>query len=435
MADARFELAEINTWRWLNKNVSQRDVMAMVESWEGHGYRFGCVCVDDGWTEGGKLGDWTPDPVRFPDFTGLVDWIHRKGYAVRLWVAPAQMHKDTRIWREIAPDGVLKNRHGEPAFYAGLGTYRLDTRTPRAQAHIREVMQRLIRDYRVDAFKVDFPPFYRAGDEFYVDQQFAFSDSDNRTMVPAFYRLVRESIDSANAAVRIECAQDLPDCEAYVNDVISGDLVGCDRSLQALSAIATRLKRYAGNRAMVPWLEMVWGEGSDRPNASPEWYAGLLECVAVSINFGLKVEHSFWPFEYPNAAQIRAMTNLYGPRRKDLKVLCAGRKCWTVAELADAGVEMDAGTNFLVAPEETRTVALHTGRLGTNALQWQARDVLSGTRVPLRVRNEFWGGSLDWCCVEFEARGRAVYELWHEGTPDDYFRRLYETSVERPVSA
>ena len=43
----------------------------MVEAWEAHGYRFGCVCIDDGWTVDGKLGDWEPNPQRFPDLLAL----------------------------------------------------------------------------------------------------------------------------------------------------------------------------------------------------------------------------------------------------------------------------------------------------------------------------------------------------------------------------
>lgn len=432
MTDIRFELPEINTWRLLNKNVTQRDVVAMVEVWEGHGYRFGCVCVDDGWTVGGRLGEWKPDPDRFPDFAGMVNWIHRKGYAVRLWVAPIQIHPGTAIFNEVFPHGVLKNKHGKPAYYTGLGTYRLDPRLPQTQAHIRDVMQRLVRNYQVDAFKVDFPPFYRPGDEFYLDQQFAFSAKDNRTMVPDFYRLVRNSVDAINPTVRIECASDLPGCEPYINDIICGDLIDKERTLTALAEISGRLKRYAAGHSMVPWLEMVWGEGNNSSHQTPEWYAGFLEYIAMSINFGLKIEHSFWPFDYPNADQIRALTNLYGPRNSGFKVLAAGRKHWTVPELAGVGIEMSAGTRFLAAPDASMTITLQTGILGTNALQWHARDVLADTPVKLIARNEMWGGKMDSCRVEFEAQGRRVYELWHEGPPDDYFRRLF--GVEQPTA-
>ena len=50
-----YELPEINTWRLFNKNIDQRKIVWMVEAWEGAGYRFGSVCIDDGWTERGLL--------------------------------------------------------------------------------------------------------------------------------------------------------------------------------------------------------------------------------------------------------------------------------------------------------------------------------------------------------------------------------------------
>jgi hypothetical protein len=138
----------------------------------------------------------------------------------------------------------------------------------------------------------------------------------------------------------------------------------------------------------------------------------------------MKIEHGFEPFVYPNHQQIRALSNLYGPRNPHVKVLAAGRKIFSVAEMRKAGCRVDARTRFLVAPEARQTVALHTAELGTNAIDWRARDVLSGQPVQLRSRNEFWGGGTDWCRAEFEADARRVYELWHDGQPTQYFTEL-----------
>jgi hypothetical protein len=427
--DLRFELPEINTWRLYNKGIDQVSVMNMVEAWELHGYRFGCVCIDDGWTADGKLGDWKPDRKRFPDLKGLVDWIHQRGYAVRLWVAPIQVHPGTSTFEKVFPDHVLRDGAGQPAFYTGLGTFRIDPRTAIGEQHVRETMQRLTRDYGIDAYKVDFPPFYQAHDEFYQQAGFAFSEQDNATMVPNFYRLVRESLDAVNPAVRVECARDLPGCEPYINDTICGDLVGEPRSLQELTTIVQRLKSYASGNRMVPWLEMVWGEGAQAPTRETDWYAGFLEYIALSINFGLKIEHSFLPFDYPNAQQIRALTNLYGPRNLVYKVLRAGRKEFPVTQLLQAGIELNAKTRLLVAPEEDVTQTLHTLELRTNAIDWRCRDLLEDRSVPLRARNEFWAGTSDACLVSFEAQRHHVYELWCEGEENDFFEKLYRTYV------
>ena len=435
MSDPRFQLPEINTWRLYAKGVTQERVMRMVEDWEIAGYRFGTVCVDDGWTVDSLLGDWQPCPRRFPDLGGLADWLHRKGYALRLWVAPAQIHPDTRAFGELFPAAVLRNRAGQPALNCGLRSFRLDIRHGEARRHIRETMQRLVRDYRVDGFKVDFPPFYHPGDEYYREHcDYDLPESDQRTMVQDFYRLIRESIDTVNPAVRVQCARHLAGCQPFINDTICGDLIGCERNMEVIGGIATELNRYCAGHDITPWLEMVWGEGTHYPSSSVEWHAGFLEWIALSINFGLKIEHSFPPFRYPNAEQIRALTNLYGPRDTRYKVLQAGRQTFPVASMIKAGLTPDARTRFLVAPEDEVNVSLHTGLLRTNAVDWHCRNVLTGAEVPLRARNEFWSNSTDHCRVVFEAQPRQVYELWYEGAPAENFLRWFEEYPWHPPS-
>jgi hypothetical protein len=291
-------------------------------------------------------------------------------------------------------------------------------------------MQRLVREYSVDAFKVDFPPFYVPHDEFYKQAGYAFSEHDNATMIPEFHRLIRESHHHHKPPQPHQGPRHNPATEPYVNDVFCGDLVGKERSLEVLSKIVQRLQRYADGWQMTPWLEMIWGEGSQFPSDQVEWYAGFLEFIALSINFGMKLEHSFLPFDYPNHEQIRVLTNLYGPRNTNYKVLCAGRREYPVADLLQANIELGPQTRFLVAPEEDISVTLHTAMLRTNAINWRCRDVLENRSVPLRARNEFWGSSLNGCKVVFEAKRHHVYELWYEGEEDTYFADLYRRNVE-----
>ena len=422
MTDDRFRLPEINTWRLCLKSVTQQDVVDMVTAWEAHGYRFGCVCIDDGWTAGGLLGDWRPDPVRFPDLRGLVDWIHARGYAVRLWVAPAQLHPGTDIHRRLSPCDLLGDAAGNPSFFTGLGTYRLDPRSPAAAAHIRDTMQRLVREYRIDAFKVDFPPFMEPDDAFYATTGFHLDEETRRTMIPRFYQLVGDSVRSVNPEGRICCAAPIRGCQPYVQDLIGGDFVNCARTDDMLVDKARGLVDYVGGHAITPWLEMVWGGGGDSSLNNPDWHTGFITYMAHSINYNLKIEHSFQPFAYPNAGQT-PLELIQQPLE------AAGRKVFTVDALLKAGVQLDASTRFLVAVEQDEKVTLHAGFLGTDALQWRCRDVLSGHAVRLRGRNEYWGNRLYPCRTEFDAAGGSVYELWHEGPPNPFFKKLYETHV------
>ncbi len=429
MHDLRFELPEINTWRLCLKGVSQSLVEEMVHAWEAAGYRFGSVCIDDGWTVDGRLGDWEPDPQRFPDLRGLVDWLHGKGYAVRLWIAPAQVHPGTRIHTAAAPEGLLKDAAGAPCFYSGLGTYRLDPRHPAAAQHIRQTMQRIVREYDVDAFKVDFPPFFEPYDSFYRASRITLEDADVQTMVPRIYELIRRSVDEVKPGVRICCAKDLAGCQPYIDDTICGDFVAQARTDDLIIKHCQQVRRYVGEHAITPWLEMVWGGGGDTPVNNPQWHIGFLEFIAHSINFGLKLEHSFQPFDYPNAQQIRALTNLYGPRNHRYKVLAAGSKVWSVDTLLEWGVPIDHRTRFLVAPESDLHMTMHTGILDTSALQWRARDIITGQPLRLRPRNEYWAGNMRACRLAFEPQAGHVYELWHEGEPCAYYRQLYEQHV------
>lgn len=429
MTDLRFELPEINTWRLFNKSVTQRGVVEMVESWESHGYRFGSVCIDDGWTTDGRLGDWTPDPVRFPDMRGLVEWIHSKGYAARLWIAPSQCHPDTMIHKQAFPEAMLVNPQGQPSYFSGLGTYRLDPRHAIASEHIRTTMQRLVMDYGVDAFKVDFPPFLEPYDDAYKFWKIHLDDETARTMVPDFYKLIRQAVDDVKPDVRICCAKDIANCQPYIDDTICGDFVLGQRTDDMIVGHAQKVNEYVKGHKVTPWLEMVWGGGTDTVVNNPEWHTGFIEFIAHSINHNLKIEHSFYPFDYPNAEQIRVLTNLYGPRNKHYKVLAAGNKVFMSEAMEKQGVEMDHKTRFLVATENDTLVTLQVGHLDTSALQWHCRELLTEQPIRLISKNEYWSGTMKYCRAYFEAKGKRVYEMWHEGPQTTYYHDLHDKFV------
>lgn len=399
--------------------------MRTVEMWEAQGFRMGTWVLDEGWYDRTLIGDWLPDPIRFPDLRGLVDWLHGKGYAMRVWCCPCQIHPGTEIFKRAFPHACLKNKKGEPALFPGLRTFRLDPRTEIGREHVRSVIQRLLIDYDLDGFKLDFPPFNEPGDAFFHQADYDLSPEEAAVMTPDYYKLIREAIDEVKPNARVECAADIPGCEPYINDTICGDLIGNKREFEELIGVAKRLRNYAMGRDIVPWFEMIWGEGGMAPTPAVEWHAGFLEFMAISINFGLKHEHSFWPFEYPNIAQIRALSNLYGPRDQTYKVLHAGRRTMPVSKMLEWGLELDHKTRFLVAPETDTAVRLHTAPLKTNAVFWKCRNVLTGQLLDLRSRNEFWSNSLEWCMAEVDAKAGQVYELYYDGPEDDAFGAMY----------
>jgi alpha-galactosidase len=72
--------------------------------------------VDDGWFRGRRddtagLGDWTPEPERFPQGLGpLVEEVHRLGMRFGLWVEPEMTNPDSDLYR-THPDWVLHFPH------------------------------------------------------------------------------------------------------------------------------------------------------------------------------------------------------------------------------------------------------------------------------------------------------------------------------------
>jgi len=68
--------------------------------------------MDDGWfggrtSETAGLGDWTPNPERFPEgLSPLIEEVHRLGMAFGLWVEPEMVNPDSDLYR-AHPDWVL----------------------------------------------------------------------------------------------------------------------------------------------------------------------------------------------------------------------------------------------------------------------------------------------------------------------------------------
>ena len=150
-------MPEINTWRAFEENLSQAAIMDFVEQWETHGFRFGCVTIDEGgtWREA-AFGDWTPDTKRFPDLRGLIDWLHARGYHVRLWVAPMLVNEKSQAARSPLGEHFLVGASGARVRQTGRNALVLDPRSPVVQQHVAATMARLTRDYNPDGFKIDF---------------------------------------------------------------------------------------------------------------------------------------------------------------------------------------------------------------------------------------------------------------------------------------
>ncbi len=115
--------------------------------------------VDDGWFIGrdddhGGLGDWTPDPGKFPDgFDKFIAGVRALGLNFGLWVEPECVNRASRLFAEH-PDWVyaIDGRPLTPI----RSQYLLDLGRPEVAEFVLSTVDGLLRRYDIDYLKWDF---------------------------------------------------------------------------------------------------------------------------------------------------------------------------------------------------------------------------------------------------------------------------------------
>ncbi len=155
-ADWPARRVHLNSWEAVAFDMDEARLRQLAEAGQAIGAeRF---VVDDGWFSGRRddrtsLGDWTPDPQRFPHGLGpLIDHVGTLGMDFGLWAEPEMISPDSDLYR-AHPDWCL-HRTG-----ADRPTQRhqlvLDlTRTPVAE-HVFGVLHRLLSAHRIAYLKWD----------------------------------------------------------------------------------------------------------------------------------------------------------------------------------------------------------------------------------------------------------------------------------------
>lgn len=181
----------LNTWEAVYFDHSLARIEPLIERAAEVGVeRF---VLDDGWFLGRTddrraLGDWTVDPVRWPDGLGpLIDRVHEGGMEFGLWVEPEMVSLDSDVARQH-PQWLLTD--------AGSVTWRwqhvLDLARPEVEQHLFE---------RLDALLSEYPIAYLKWDH---NRDLLIEDSG--AQVRALYRLI-DRVRAAHPGVEIEsCA-------------------------------------------------------------------------------------------------------------------------------------------------------------------------------------------------------------------------------------
>lgn len=192
-----------NSWEAVFFEVSEEKQLPLVDL----AARIGCeqFVVDDGWfgkrlADNAGLGDWDPNPDRFPNGLGpLIDAVHKAGMKFGIWVEPEMVNPDSDLYR-AHPDWVLHQAGRERS---ELRTQLvLDYGRPEVAEWAYTWLHKLLGENDVDFVKWDHNrPFTEVGRPGDADPDRAYFEH-----VEAVYELKRR-LRQAHPDVRIEgCA-------------------------------------------------------------------------------------------------------------------------------------------------------------------------------------------------------------------------------------
>lgn len=120
----------------------------------------GCeyYCVDAGWyTDENwwyKVGEWQPSKTRFPNgLKEVMDYIKAKGMIPGIWLEIEVMGNQCEMAEKV-DKGWFFQRHGKRTL--DRDRYQLDFRNPEVRAYTKDTVKRLIEEYGIGYFKIDY---------------------------------------------------------------------------------------------------------------------------------------------------------------------------------------------------------------------------------------------------------------------------------------
>ncbi len=133
----------------------------------------GCeyYCIDAGWYDDGpwwdRVGEWKESKRRFPNgLKKVFDYIRTKGMKAGMWLEIEVMGISCPLAASL-PDDWFFMRHGKR--HADHGRYLLDFRNPAVREYATQTVERLIDEYEVSFFKVDYNVTTGIGTDLHAD--------------------------------------------------------------------------------------------------------------------------------------------------------------------------------------------------------------------------------------------------------------------------
>ncbi|MEU0841902.1 alpha-galactosidase [Streptomyces sp. NPDC005962] len=146
-----------NSWEATEFEVSEEQQRSLARLAAGLGVEL--FVVDDGWfgsrtSDRAGLGDWTPNPDRFPQGLGpLADEVHALGMRFGIWVEPEMVNADSDLYR-AHPDWV--QHHPGRTRTEFRNQLVLNLARPDVRAYLWERLDTLLSDAPIDYVKWDF---------------------------------------------------------------------------------------------------------------------------------------------------------------------------------------------------------------------------------------------------------------------------------------
>lgn len=151
-----------NSWGNLGIDVNERNLLELIDRAAGIGAEL--FVIDDGWQR--SLGDWEPDPVKFPrGLAPVIAAARARGMKFGLWVEIEAFELKSRLYREH-PEWALRYPGREPFTRRRIDIDRTSVMINFALPEVAEHFHRLLRDLvastGIDYLKLDMNNFMSA---------------------------------------------------------------------------------------------------------------------------------------------------------------------------------------------------------------------------------------------------------------------------------
>lgn len=194
--------------------------------------------TDENWWY--KVGEWKPSEKRFPNgLEEVTGFIRSKGMIPGIWLEIETMGTQCPIVDQLPREWFFQ-RHGQVSL--DRDRYHLDFRNPEVRAYTRGVIDRLIRDYGIGYFKIDYNINAFAGTDYAGD----YGGSDS-------------SSDRGGKECSGDYAGENKDCSVnHAGKDCSGDRDGKDYAGAGVGGMCSAADGLlAHNRAYLSWLDEI----------------------------------------------------------------------------------------------------------------------------------------------------------------------------------